>query len=376
MLHLPGGVVPHIGRFTDEEMEEPAAHNDPKALFQRAAAGELSERAIARSRAALLLEAVRADRVDMLAKLISPKKRLPLEQFSALTDAAAASPDCAAWLLAYRREHYSAQDFADYETHQADLELGFTEPTASELRKILLMRYAAGGVCISGYKAAQKSYEIPARIGEKDVIAVNAAAFYPLDPLPRMTRRFPEEASALPDLRSAASGDVLFFGRCASKRSAAEQPIAWRVVQAEADRLLVLSEAPVALLPFESESREVTWETCRLRRWLNEVFFPLSFTRKERERILPTAVATPDNTQFGTPCGSDTNDRLFLLSAEEADLLPNDAARAIGLWWWLRTSGFDNTFAVTVTPDGRVVRLGTFVDAEDYAVRPAMWLSR
>ena len=91
--------------------------------------------------------------------------------------------------------------------------------------------------------------------------------------------------------------------------------------------------------------------------------------------ILPAAVETQDNYNFGTPGGAATEDFLFLLSAEEAsDLFESDAARALGRWWWLRTPGFDNTFAATVTPDGAVVKIGSFVDTDDYAVRPAMWV--
>ena len=86
-------------------------------------------------------------------------------------------------------------------------------------------------------------------------------------------------------------------------------------------------------------------------------------------------VETPDNRNFATPGGDAAEDRLFLLSTEEAaGLLPDDASRALGCWWWLRTPGFDNSFAATVTPAGSVVRIGSFVDADDYAVRPALWL--
>lgn len=41
---------------------------------------------------------------------------------------------------------------------------------------------------------------------------------------------------------------------------------------------------------------------------------------------------------------------------------------------WLNTPGFDNSFAATVSPDSAVVPIGSFVDADDYAVRPALWL--
>jgi hypothetical protein len=32
------------------------------------------------------------------------------------------------------------------------------------------------------------------------------------------------------------------------------------------------------------------------------------------------------------------------------------------------------SFAAAITPDGSVVRIGSFVDTDDYAVRPAIWI--
>ena len=58
----------------------------------------------------------------------------------------------------------------------------------------------------------------------------------------------------------------------------------------------------------------------------------------------------------------------------EAETWTDAAARALGRWWWLRTPGFDNSFAAALTPEGKIVRIGSFADAEDYAVRPAMWI--
>ena len=101
----------------------------------------------------------------------------------------------------------------------------------------------------------------------------------------------------------------------------------------------------------------------------------MSFTSSERARILPGKVTTAVNRNFGTPGGEDTEDALFLLSIEEASsLLKDDAARALGCWWWLRTPGFDNSFAAAISPAGAVIPIGSFADADDYAVRPALWL--
>ena len=52
--------------------------------------------------------------------------------------------------------------------------------------------------------------------------------------------------------------------------------------------------------------------------------------------------------------------------------LPDQKLRANGSWYWTRSPGFDLNFAITVTPEGKLSGMGSFVDAEDYSVRPAV----
>ncbi len=205
------------------------------------------------------------------------------------------------------------------------------------------------------------------------MIGVDAASFFSPEPMPRVTREFPHDAAAaVPD---ADVGDSFCLGRCPERKGAADSPLSWRVLVREKGRVLALCERSVARLPYHLEQQETTWADCALRRWLNTVFFPLSFTEAERAQILPSKVTTPASRNFGTSGGDATEDLLFLLSVEEAGtLLPADSSRMLGHWWWLRSPGFDNSFAATVSPDGAVVPIGSFADTDDYAVRPALWL--
>lgn len=372
LLPLAGAAL-NCFMVSDEELEETSLSDKTPELLEKTMAGKLSAQVLSRHREALLREAVRTDSPDALALLMPQGRRLDPERFSALFQLAgdARSPDSAAWLLQYRQAHYTSADFDRMEQRKLDRELGLLEPDAEELRRTFRLRYRAEGVCVCGVRREQSTYAIPAQIGEKAVIGIEAAGFYALDPMPRVTREFSAAATA----PAAAVGDTFYLGRSPEKKGGADRPLLWRVLVREEGRLLALCERSVALLPFHPQQQEVTWESCALRRWLNTVFLPLSFTEAERARILPSTVKTPDSRNFGTPGGEATEDRLFLLSAEEAAaLLPDDPSRALGRWWWLRTPGFDNSFAATVSPDGAVVSIGSFVDTDDYAVRPALWL--
>lgn len=370
-LPIGGGLVNQCCFVSEDELEEKDPAARLPALLDRAEAGELSARTLSRFREELLREAVRADRAEALSRLL-PKKRMEPQRFSALFSYAesCSSPAAAAVLLAYRRAHYTTAEFEALEQRALDRELGLLEPDESELRRLFRLRYLKEGVCICGVRETQQSYEIPAAIGGRAVVGVDAAAFYTPDVMPRVSRAFAADNGAAP-----AEGDRFLLGRAMERRGCAETPLAWRVVRREEGRALAVCERAVAVLPYNGELREVTWENCDLRRWLNGVFLSLCFTPAERESILPAAVETPDNYNFGTPGGAATEDFLFLPSVEEAfAFFETDAARALGQWWWLRTPGFDNTFAAAVTPNGAVVKIGSFVDTDDYAVRPAMWV--
>ena len=371
LLPFAGGVVNQCYFVSEDELEEKTPADRLPELLEKALAGKLAARTLSRYREDLLREAVRTDSAEALARLM-PLKRMEPERFAELFAFAEScrSPDAAAWLLNYRGEHYSRAEFDRLEQRRLDRELGLSEVDAAELRRLFRLRYTPKGVCICGVKTAQRAYDIPAAIGRKPIVGVDAAAFYALTPMPSVRRSFTGS-----EITAAPKDGTISLGRCLHAKSAAEEPLLWRVLRREEGRALALCEQLVAVLPFHPEQEEVTWESCAIRRWLHTVFLPLSFTEEERSRIIPSRVETRGASQFGTSGGAPTEDRLFLLSAEEAEtLLASDASRALGCWWWLRSPGFDNSFAAKVTPDGAVSRIGSFVDADDYGVRPAMWI--
>ena len=372
ILPFAGGAVNQCYYVSEDELEEKDPADNTAALLEKALAGKLSARSLTRHREALLREAIVTDRAEALSRLM-PGRRMEPERFLELFSFAEKSggPDAAAFLLAYRQAHYRLAEFETLAERQLDLELGLAELTEGDLRRLYRLRYLRGGVCVCGPRAERPNYDIPAMIGSKPVCGVDAAAFYTQSPMPRVRRAFPDAVP--PRLKNLQPGERIELGRSMAKRGTAETPIPWLVLRLEAGRALVLAERAVAVLPYHRELQEVTWAASDLRCWLNTVFLPLSFSGAEQTLILPTQVTTPDNANFGSSGGEAAEDRLFLLSAEEA--AGTDAAlRALGRWCWLRTPGFDNSFASAVTPEGSLARIGSFVDTDDYAVRPAMWV--
>ena len=175
----------------------------------------------------------------------------------------------------------------------------------------------------------------------------------------------------------------------------------WRVLDVQDGKALIIMEDILEDCPYHTTYASVTWETCALRAYLNnEVYY--SFSEKDRERIIETTVQNPDNLWYGTKGGNDTQDYLFLLSIEEADIYfggsghyRNQMRMGDDGWcfhneydedrkatyngatnsWWLRSPGQTGGFAASVLYVGWVCVQGRGVTSASNGVRPALWLN-
>ena len=170
-----------------------------------------------------------------------------------------------------------------------------------------------------------------------------------------------------------------------------KEPIRWRVLKREGQKALLISEMNLERQPYDTSYSTVTWETCTLRTWLNSTFLDTAFSPAQQGAILTTTVRNEDNPKYSTDGGNSTQDRLFLMSIAEAEILFNGYADRKGSntpyvsaqgaydddgygWWWLRSPGFDLSSAAFVGTDGSVSRYGNGVSFSYNAVRPALWL--
>ena len=171
------------------------------------------------------------------------------------------------------------------------------------------------------------------------------------------------------------------------------EAIEWQILAVEKGRALLLSKFGLDMQQYNTARTEITWEKSSLRAWLNSEFYNSAFSNEEREQIMQVTNNNPDNPGFGTKGGNPTQDRLFLLSSDEAyKYLPTDASRqgnatkyaiAKGAlvhetygysWWWLRSPGTSGDSAIAVIPTGYPGAL-TYVDDTGAMVRPAFWLN-
>ena len=141
---------------------------------------------------------------------------------------------------------------------------------------------------------------------------------------------------------------------------------------------------------YNTSNTYVTWETCTLRKWLNNDFINAAFSSYEKAMIPTVTVSADKNPYYSTNPGNATQDQVFLLSITEANKYfysngamrckPTDYAVANGArqsgngncWWWLRSPGYTHYYAANVY--GVVYENGYVVYNDNSAVRPAMWI--
>ncbi len=210
----------------------------------------------------------------------------------------------------------------------------------------------------------------------------------------------PEQIS-LPEYRNCQVGEHFEFGKYSYASAGKPAPIEWRVLRRGYNRMLVVSLYGLDSRQYNEEPEGVTWESCSLRKWLNNNFISSAFNEKEQECIMTTTLSNEDNHEYDTPAGNSTTDQVFLLSLKEAVSLfrddddrrcmPTPYAVANGAWqfdtdkdeernlkgygwWWLRSPGNNPCSACDIDYDGNIDSIGISVELGFGCVRPAMVL--
>jgi len=194
-------------------------------------------------------------------------------------------------------------------------------------------------------------------------------------------------------------GDIVTYGAYEQDGDTAngEEPIEWRILAIEDDRVLVISEYGLDAKPFNEKREDTTWADCTLRKWLNKDFLNSAFSKEERENILTVMIENPENPVYHTGAQPDTEDTIFVLSQNEKDeyfpdfkkagcyptqyainngVKVSDEDFALGMChrYWLRTMGDIPSSVAFVLLHGMNAEGGGFCNDDYVAVRPAMYL--
>jgi len=184
------------------------------------------------------------------------------------------------------------------------------------------------------------------------------------------------------------------------------EPIQWRVLSNTNGELFVMAEkllASRAYLEYYTVGKDVDWETCTVRKWLNNDFYNDAFNSTEQTKIIGSSNANDDNPFSGIDGGPTTYDKLFLPSYSEivnsaygfnSDYNSADTTRQaqgtdyskcnglhvinnipgfLGLSdWWLRSPGGAYACAGYVNLMGSINYNNSYIWYADIGVRPAL----
>ena len=197
----------------------------------------------------------------------------------------------------------------------------------------------------------------------------------------------------LAKLKNSNVGDYVKFGTYEQDNNEAngKEDIEWLVLEKKNGQILLISKYALDCKPYNTSYTDTTWETCTLRKWLNNVFIDSAFSDVEKSLISTAKISADKNSSDNTILGNVTQDKVFLLSINEANTYfnsntarqcePTEYAIANGAYvdntncrWWLRSLGFNQNYAIIVYSKGDLSELGYNVDRINFAVRPALWI--
>lgn len=203
-----------------------------------------------------------------------------------------------------------------------------------------------------------------------------------------------EETAKEPDPFAAYEvGDIICFGSYEQdgNMSNGKEDLAWRVMEKQEGKLLLLSEYGVSKQTYHHKQEPVTWEHSNLRYWLNDSFYYSAFGEAEQARILSETVSADFHPKYSSDAGHDTQDKVFIPGLSDYTRFYSDPSEGIcpataqaknegafeengGCWYWLRTPGETEDLAVSVNSDGQLDH-ATRVNGINGCVRPMLWIS-
>lgn len=155
-------------------------------------------------------------------------------------------------------------------------------------------------------------------------------------------------------------GDKLLFGA-----------YEWQILAKEDDEVLLITTNIVCNKPYNITNTSITWENSSLRTWLNDEFYN-EFSDEEKALIATSVLYNMAENRHEISGGNDTEDNVFVLSAQEArNYFSEDNSRKAESWWWLRSPGYCANYAARVYAEGSISENGCLVNI-DLGVRPAL----
>ncbi len=128
-------------------------------------------------------------------------------------------------------------------------------------------------------------------------------------------------------------GDIIILGTYEQDNDFTNgpEPIEWQYVADRDGHKFLLSKYVLDCKQYNATNKDITWEDCSLRKWLNEDFYNNAFSVTDKKKIVTAHNENPDSYELfegigwnpkgadGADGGNDTDDRVFLMSWTEVE---------------------------------------------------------
>ncbi len=205
------------------------------------------------------------------------------------------------------------------------------------------------------------------------------------------------DATEVPATEKYKVGDVIKFGKYEQDNNTSNgtEDIEWKVIDVKGNNALVISKYVLDIRPYSGGHWQ--WEKASLRDWLNADFYNDAFSAEDQQKIEVTTVKAKKNSDKNKDQGSDTQDKVFILSDDEVkeyfttdnERLCKPTAYAVGdrsiyknyepyvdfCSWWVRYAVTDGSTGSDASCVGIKGGVGTYGMVQaGCGVRPAMWI--
>lgn len=179
-------------------------------------------------------------------------------------------------------------------------------------------------------------------------------------------------------------------------------PLKWEVLSEEGNNQILICQDIIDCAPYNVSDVDVYWAISSIKTFLNDDFYNFAFNSNEQNKIITSTVINDDNSDYNSYGGDDTNDKVYLLSLDEANdenffvsdsarmTVGSDFAKLRGLQvnqefnyfgnspWWLRSPGDKGDDIITannsasVDSSGYVTSMGKYICCSSYGIRPVI----
>lgn len=174
-------------------------------------------------------------------------------------------------------------------------------------------------------------------------------------------------------------GDNIRLGQY--KQDNTTEDIIWTVLDIDDKKALIISNKTLDCQPYITGNQKANWQQSHIRRWLNNTFYLMAFSKDEQDHILSVQI---NEALDKTGC-VDCYDKVLLLTCEEAkkyfkydeDRLsePTEYAASLGAKtgdWWLKSGSYcDGTYDEST--GGEISWCNTYSCYR--GVKPCLWIN-